>query len=139
MAAKHGRHLTEEIRQQIIEAYQGREQIEGRAMARLFLWQEGDKVMLGNTYAFAKFIGFSWSTVHAVLREAGEQLWTSARVSRGDIVNEFQEPEAYAEVVRVIPPEENVRTRKQVIDEMALLQVRMNELMNELLAMEEDK
>lgn len=129
--------ITAEMRQRIVAAYQGREPIDGRPPQRMFLWEEGDRVMLGNTYAYAKFIGISWGAIHSVLRDEGYRILEyTPRQGHTDPVGETPEPEPYAEQVGTVDVPVT-RNRGEVIQAIAQLQVRMNELINELLAMEE--
>lgn len=92
--------------QAIVEAYVGVEEKKGsrgKHRHRVFMWEDGPNIMIGNAPAFANFLGISWSTVHAVLRQHGHTLWNSPKIGRGDIVNEFIAPEPEAEIIGHVP------------------------------------
>lgn len=115
-----GESIGPDIRQQIIDAYQGVEELDTGAAhprkQRVFLWEDGPRIMMGNAPAFAEFLGVSWSTVHKVLRDAGHQLWNAPRVERGEIVNEFVDPLPFAEQIGVV--EKAGPTVKELVKEL---------------------
>jgi hypothetical protein len=92
------------LEQAVLDAYMGVDEKNQRK--RVFMWEDGPKVMMGNTVAFAQFLGASWATVHQILRENGHTLWNSPKIGRGEIVNEFVAPEAESEVVGYTEPKE---------------------------------
>lgn len=134
--------ITPEVEKAILDAYMGVEDKTKRGKkhgpSRVFMWEDGTDIMMGNAAAFAEFLDISWATVHAVLRKHGHTLWNSPKVNRGEIVNEFIEPEPYAEIIghttqTLIPEVHTSRTAAEVLNDLVQAQNRVNELIQELL------
>lgn len=104
-----------EILDYIIEAYAGTEPLPDIAnrSRRVFIWQEGEEILMGNTEAFLDHLrkkfnliltASATSTIHSLLRELGESV--QSHKQHGPKIGEggkFKQPEPESWVVGVAP------------------------------------
>lgn len=102
----------------VIDCYAGTDTIgDGRKKRRVFLWEDGDMIKMGNTEAFALHLAARYdliintalpATLHALLRALGEDVQLhKPHAPRGIAKKAFKQPDAEEWVVgRVTPIEE---------------------------------
>lgn len=107
-----------EILDYVIESYAGQDdKPDGRGKRRVFIWQAGEEIVMGNAEAFIVHLNEKFgmvlplsasSALHELLRALGEQVKRNHETHdfNGRKVGQFKQPEPEEWVVGRVTPEE---------------------------------
>jgi hypothetical protein len=95
----------------VVDCYGGTEEVAGGRVRRVFLWEEGDEVLMGNTEAFTIHLGQKFglnlgagdaASIHSMLREMGERILPAIEGRRqlGKARGKWRQPDPEAKVIR---------------------------------------